>query len=101
MTSFYIIALYKCDDENCTIPIENTWDLKFKFSMIYNTSIINHQNPISPIEEGYELFYNYFYFDNRTEYIPDYHYIKYTEKKGFFKEQKVFHNGYFEYRKPN
>ena len=60
VTSFYIVALYKCDDENCTIPIENTRDLMFNFSMIYNTSIINHQNPNSAIEKRYTLFYNYF-----------------------------------------
>ena len=58
--------------------------------MIYNTSIINRQNTISAIEKSYALFYNYFYFDNRTEIIPNYHFVKYTEKKGFFKEEKVF-----------
>ena len=58
VTNFYIVVLYKCDDKNCTIPIENTWDLLFKFSMIYNTSIINHQNPTSAIEKSYALFYN-------------------------------------------
>lgn len=96
VTNFYIVVLYKCDDKNCTIPIENTWDLLFKFSMIYNTSIINHQNPTSAIEKSYALFYNYFYFDNRTELIPDYHVVKYIEKKGFFKEEKVSFSGYFE-----
>ena len=59
VTSFYVFALYKCDDENCTIPIKNTKDLYFKFSMIYNTSIINHQNPNSPIEERYAVISNY------------------------------------------
>jgi len=58
--------------------------------MIYNTSIINHQNPNSPLEKRYYVLSNYFYFDNRTEIIPDYHVIKYLEKKGFFKKEKVF-----------
>ena len=58
VTNFYIVVLYKCDDENCIIPIENTWDLKFKLSMIYNTSIIIHQNTISAIEKRYALFNN-------------------------------------------
>ena len=96
VTSFYVLALYKCDDENCTIPIKNTKYLDFKFSMIYNTSIINHQNQNSPLEKIYGIFYNYFYFDNRTEIIPDYHVIKYSEKKGFFKKEKEFYTGYFE-----
>ena len=54
--------------------------------MIYNTSITDHQNPISPMKKRYGLFSNYFYFDNRSELIPDYHVIKYSEKEGFFKK---------------
>ena len=96
VTNFYIVVLYKCDDKNCNIPIENTWDLSFKFSMIYNTSITDHQNPISPMKKRYGLFSNYFYFDNRSELIPDYHVIKYSEKKGFFKKEEVLYSGYFE-----
>lgn len=56
VTNFYIVVLYKCDDKNCKIPIENTWDLSFKFSMIYNTSITDHQNPISPMKKRYGFF---------------------------------------------
>ena len=88
VTNFYIVVLYKCDDENCIIPIENTWDLKFKLSMIYNTSIIIHQNTISAIEKRYALFNNYFYFDNRTEIIPNYHVVNIRKKKDFLKKKK-------------
>ena len=58
--------------------------------MIYNTSIINHQNPNSPIEERYAVISNYFYFDNRTKINPDYRIIKYSEKKDFLKKKKCF-----------
>ena len=58
--------------------------------MIYNTSITDHQNPISPMKKRYGLFSNYFYFDNRSELIPDYHVIKYSEKKGFLKKKKFY-----------
>ena len=96
VSSFYILALYKCEDENCTIPIEDTTQLSFRFSAIYKNYFINHQSKNSLFEKRYTVYSNYFYFDNRTEVIPDWRYIIYKEKKGFFKKEEIFYNGYLD-----
>ena len=84
VSSFYILALYKCEDENCTIPIEDTTKLSFEFSAVSTNYFVNYQSKNSFFEKRYTVYSNYFYFDNRTEIIPVWRYIIYKEKKRIF-----------------
>jgi hypothetical protein len=95
VTDFYIVVYYKCDDENCTLPFD-TRILKFWFSFVYESYSLEHQNTNSPLTKIYKVFSNAFYFDNRTEIIPNWHNIIYKEKKGFFKNENNYINGYFD-----
>ena len=83
---FYIGIMYVCPDNNCTFESIEFEDLIYKeytLVMSYNSKLMEHNNPDSPVQDIILNYtYNFYLDDNFYGIYPKWEVFNYEEKKG-------------------
>ena len=90
---FMIYGIYNCLTSNCefnipkdkdNFPFDIIWPLPLKFKIIYDTIVIDFENPDSPINKLNGTFMSEFFVEQGSYINLNWNVYNYEEKKGIF-----------------